>query len=105
MSLDPNQAAAEARAASEAAQPLLGQEGSIPAELAHAGAIIDKAIEYMLGKDLPPLAVASALLGGALSVLARNMDRAAILRMLANAAASVEAGEFHQPDGGPQGQC
>ena len=72
----------------------LGQGGSVPAELSHAGAVIDKAIEYMLGENLPSLAIASALLGGSLGLLARTMDRAAMLRMLENAMASVRAGEL-----------
>ena len=72
----------------------LGHDGSVPAELSHAGAVIDKAIEYMLGEQLPPLAIASALLGGSLGLLARTMDRAAMVRLLENARASVEAGEL-----------
>ena len=75
-------------------QPL-GQDGSVPAELSHAGAVIDKAIEYMLGENLPPLAIASALLGGSLGLLARTMDERAMTRMLENAIASVRAGELH----------
>ncbi len=75
--------------------PTLGRDGSVPAELSHAGAVVDKAIEYMMSKELPPLAIASALLGGSLGVLARTMDQAAMLRMLANAADSVRAGELH----------
>ena len=73
----------------------LGQAGSVPAELSHAGAVVDRAIEYMMSKELPPLAIASALLGGSLGVLARTMDQAAMLRLLANAADSVRAGELH----------
>lgn len=76
-------------------EPTLGQDGSVPAELSHAGAVVDKAIEYMMSKELPPLAIASALLGGSLGVLARTMDQAAMLRMLGNAADSVRAGELH----------
>jgi hypothetical protein len=49
-----------------------------PAELSHAGAVVDKAIEYMLGQNLPPLAIASALLGGALGMLTRSRRPAAI---------------------------
>jgi hypothetical protein len=75
-------------------EPHLGQDGSVPAELSHAGAVTDKAIEYMLGENLPPLAIASALLGGSLGLLARTMDRSAMLRMLENAMASVRAGEL-----------
>lgn len=89
MSFDPN---GEPLAAPD---PHLGHDGSVPAELSHAGAVVDKAIEYMLSKELPPLAIASALLGGSLGVLARTMDQAAMLRMLANAADSVRAGELH----------
>ena len=65
-----------------------------PAELSHAGAVVDKAIEYMAGQGLPPLAIASALLGGSLGLLAGTMDDAAILRVLDNAAASVRSGEL-----------
>ena len=93
MSFNPNVASAPG----QPADPTLGQDGSVPAELSHAGAVVDKAIEYMLSKELPPLAIASALLGGSLGVLARTMDQAAMLRMLANAADSVRAGELH-PD-------
>ena len=79
--------------------PTLGHDGSVPPELSHAGTVVDRAIEYMIGKDLPPLAIASALLGGSLGVLARTMDQATMLRMLANAADSVRAGELHPQDG------
>ncbi len=81
------------------ADPILGQDGSVPAELSHAGAVVDKAIEYMIGKELPPLAIASALLGGSLGVLARTMDQPTMLRMLANATESVRAGELHPQQG------
>jgi hypothetical protein len=65
-----------------------------PAELSHAGAVVDKAIEYMLGQNLPPLAIASALLGGALGMLTRSMDERAIVKVLENAIASVRSGEL-----------
>lgn len=93
MSYEPNAAAASGRPSEP--EPTLGQDGSVPAELSHAGAVVDKAIEYMMSKELPPLAIASALLGGSLGVLARTMDQAAMLRMLGNAADSVRAGELH----------
>ena len=93
MSLDPNPAPSSNR--EPAHDCTLGQDGSVPAELSHAGAVVDKAIEYMMSKELPPLAIASALLGGSLGVLAQTMDQAAMLRMLANAADSVRAGELH----------
>ena len=63
-----------------------------PPDLSHAGAVVDKAIEYMLGQKLPPIAVASALLGGSLGLLARSMGDAAIVQVLENAMASVRSG-------------
>ena len=64
----------------------------IPNELSHAGAVIDKAIEYLSEQDIPPMAIASALLGGSLGLLARTMSDEAILQVLANAAHSVRNG-------------
>jgi hypothetical protein len=71
-------------------------EAPPPADLSHAGAVIDKAIEYMMSQNIGSLAIASALLGGALALLARSMDEEAILRILDNAAASVRAGELRR---------
>ncbi len=65
-----------------------------PADLSHAGAIVDKAIEYMMGQHLDPVAVASALLGGSLGLLARSMHDEAIEQVLQNALASVRSGEL-----------
>lgn len=65
-----------------------------PAELSHAGAVVDKAIEYMLGQNLPPIAVASALLGGSLGLLARSMGDESIVQVLENAMRSVRSGEL-----------
>jgi len=70
---------------------------AIPPELSHCGAVVDKAIEYMLGENLPPIAIASALLGGSLGLLSRTMGREAMQGMLENALHSVQAGELH-PD-------
>ena len=72
-----------------------------PPDLSHAGAVVDKAIEYMLGQDLPPMVVASALLGGSLGLLARSMGDAAILQVLDRAAASVRSGELRKEQGEP----
>lgn len=66
-----------------------------PAELSHAGAVVDKAIEFMAGQNIPPIAIASALLGGALGMLARTMEDTAIVQVLENAIASVRSGELH----------
>ncbi|KAA5610248.1 hypothetical protein [Rhodovastum atsumiense] len=74
-------------------------EDGPPADLSHAGAVIDKAIEYMVGQNIGSLAIASALLGGALGMLARSLGDEAIIRVLDNAIASVRAGELHHLDG------
>lgn len=68
-----------------------------PADLSHAGAVVDKAIEYMTGQHIGPLAIASALLGGAMALLARGMSDDAIIGILNNAIASVRSGELRDP--------
>ena len=65
-----------------------------PAELSLAGSVIDKAIEYMAGQNVPPVAIASALLGGSMALLARTLGDEAIVGILNNAIASVRAGEL-----------
>jgi hypothetical protein len=67
-----------------------------PTELSHAGAVVDKAIEYMAGQNIPPLAIASALLGGAVTLLARHVSDAAIMRVLGNAIEGVRSGEVRR---------
>lgn len=79
-----------------------------PADLSHAGAIVDKAIEYMSGQNLAPLSIASALLGGSLGLLARSMSDDAIIGVLQNAMASVRSGELraeYGPHDGPTGRA
>ena len=76
----------------------MDQDGP-PADLSHAGAVVDKAIEYMLGQNLPPIAVASALLGGSLGLLAQSMGDASIVQVLENAMASVRSGELRAEHG------
>ncbi len=65
-----------------------------PADLNHAGAVIDKAIEYMTKQNIGSLAIASSLLAGALGLLVRTMDDDAVVRVLTNAIDSVERGEL-----------
>jgi hypothetical protein len=79
--------------------------GAAPDDLSHAGAVVDKAIEYMIGQNIAPISVASALLGGALGMLARSMDDRAVAQVLRNALSSVEAGELAEmrEDGTPRG--
>jgi hypothetical protein len=67
---------------------------SAPADLSHAGAVVDKAIEFMTGQNISSIAIASALLGGALGMLTRSLDDESIVHILANAVESVRAGEF-----------
>ena len=69
-----------------------------PAELSHAGAVVDKAIEYMVGQNIGSLSIASALLGGALALLARSVGDDAIVGILNNAIASVRSGELRGGD-------
>lgn len=70
-----------------------GDDGA-PRELSHAGSVVDKAIEYMMGQDIPPVAIASALLGGSMALLARTVGDDVIVQILNNAIASVRAGEL-----------
>jgi len=70
------------------------QDESPPADLSRAGAVVDKAIEYMVGQNIDGLSIASALLGGALAVLSRNVADEAIISILNNAISSVKTGEL-----------
>ena len=71
-------------------------EGMAPEDLSHAGSVVDKSIEYMMEQNIDPISVASALLGGALGLLARNLDDRGVANVLRNALASVESGELRQ---------
>ncbi len=62
--------------------------------------MVDKAIEYMVSQNIGSLAIASALLGGALGMLVRSMGDDAVVKVLENAIASVRAGELRDTDGG-----
>ena len=68
-----------------------------PPELSLAGSVVDKAIEYMTGQNVPPVAIASAFLGGAVSLLARTMPDESIVRVLENAIATVNSGALGEP--------
>jgi hypothetical protein len=63
-----------------------------PQDLSHAGAVVDRAIEYMADQQIGAVAIASALLGGALGLLAHSMSDEAIVQVLRNAIATVESG-------------
>ena len=72
-----------------------------PADLSQAGAVVDKAIEYMTGQHISSLAMASALLGGAMALLSRGMTDEAIIAILNNAIASVQSGELRNQADNP----
>jgi len=73
-----------------------GPDETPPADLSHAGAVVDKAIEYMVGHNIDGLSIASALLGGALAVLSRSVADEAIISILNNAISSVKTGELRR---------
>lgn len=68
-------------------------------ELSHAGSVVDKAIEYMIGQKLSELAIASALLGGAMGLLTRVLPDDVVVQILQNAIESVESGEMRGASG------
>jgi hypothetical protein len=70
-----------------------------PEDLSHAGAVVDKAIEYMIGQNIGALSIASAMLGGAMALLARSVADEAIVQILNNAIESVRSGELRGVDG------
>ena len=78
----------------------LAQDDGAPPDLSHAGAVVDKSIEYMIGQNISSISIASALLGGALGLLTRSLSDEAVVNILTNAIASVQAGEFHTPGDG-----
>ena len=73
-----------------------GDGPAMPEDLSQAGQVIDKAVEYLVGRNIDPLAVASAMLGAALGLLARGLSDEMIVGVLNNAIASVRSGEFRQ---------
>ncbi len=68
-------------------------------DLSLAGSIIDKAIEHMMGKNINSIAIASALLGGAMGMLTRALPDEVVVQILNNAIESVESGEMRQNAG------
>jgi hypothetical protein len=67
-------------------------------ELMEAGNAVDHIIQTLAAKNLPPIAVASALLGGALNVLSRTLSDEAVVQILNHAIASVENGDLRAAD-------
>ncbi len=71
-------------------------EQKIAADLATAGAAIESAIESLRTQGIGPMPIASAMLGGALGLLAQVMDDNAILNVLHSAATGVTTGELRR---------
>jgi hypothetical protein len=71
-------------------------EQKLAGDLAQAGAAIEDAIESLRKQGLGPMPIASAMLGGALGLLAQVMDDGAILNVLHSAATGVSSGELRR---------
>ncbi|MFS8370209.1 hypothetical protein ACJROZ_08090 [Acetobacter indonesiensis] len=87
----------------EGTAPAQGTTPEVPDELAKCAMVIESAVEHLIKEQQPPLAIASALLGGSLGLLARSMDKETILRILDSAASSVRSGEVHASTAGENG--
>lgn len=74
----------------------MDNDEKLAADLAAAGAAIEQAIDSLRERGLGPMPIASALLGGALGLLAQVMDDSAILNILHSAATGVSSGELRQ---------
>lgn len=81
---------------SDADRPEFADLAQASPNLRHAGAVVDQAIEYMTKENIDPVSIASALLGGALGMLANNLPHEAVLAVLDQARASVESGAMAQ---------
>jgi hypothetical protein len=68
-------------------------------DLSLAGSVIDKAIEHMMSKNINSIAIASALLGGAMGMLTRALPDDVVVQILNNAIESIESGEMRQNAG------
>jgi len=71
-------------------------DAKLAADLTAAGAAIEEVVEALQQKQMPAMAIASALLGGALGLLAHVMDDNAILNVLHSAATGVASGELRR---------
>ena len=72
------------------------QDAKLAADLAAAGAAIEKLVDTLRHDGLGPMPIASAMLGGALGLLAHVMDDGAILNVLHSAATGVSSGELRR---------
>ncbi len=76
-------------------------QDELPQELSQAGEMVDRLIQHLLEKKLPPLAIASALLGGSMGLLTRTVGTTALLNVLDQARDSVRSGDFDQVSSSP----
>ena len=74
----------------------MANDDKLAAELTRAGQAIEHAVEELRQKGLGPMPIASAMLGGALGLLAQVMDDSAILNVLHSAAEGVSSGELRR---------
>jgi hypothetical protein len=68
----------------------------LAADLTAAGIAIEKAVEELRQQGLGAMPIASAMLGGALGLLAQVMEDNAILNVLHSAATGVASGELRK---------
>ncbi len=71
-------------------------DAKLAADLAAAGAAIEKTVDELRHKGLDAMPIASAMLGGALGLLAHVMEDSAILNVLHSAATGVASGELRR---------
>jgi len=69
-------------------------DDTMMAELSEAGQAVDRAISKMLESGLSPVAVGSALLGGALCLMSKTLGEEGVIQLLRNAEAGVRAGDL-----------
>ncbi len=79
----------------------ISADAEIPPDLGRAGAVVEKAIDYMIEQNMASISIASALLGGALGLLARTLGDEAIVQILHNAIRGVRAGELQRAEALP----
>ncbi|MCS6892296.1 MAG: hypothetical protein RMK64_09930 [Rhodovarius sp.] len=70
-------------------------DADAPPDLSYAGSVVDKAIEFMIQQNISPISAASALLGGAIGLMAQNMSDAQVAHVLRQALQTVESGQLH----------
>ena len=75
---------------------VMADDDKLAAELTKAGHAIEHAVEELRKAGVGPMPIASAMLGGALGLLAQVMEDGAILNVLHSAAEGVSTGELRR---------